>query len=103
MRPAAMATTGQWSVGTIECNDTVSRVRRLRNSRIGGRAPAHQHRDEAGGQDHRSDRVHCGHLRAMLIASQVVEGFDAQHARLYASLLTIGYMISRLANSGSRD
>jgi hypothetical protein len=41
---------------------------------------------------------------AMLIASQIVEGFDAQHAWLYASLLTIGYMISRgLAKSGSRD
>ena len=41
---------------------------------------------------------------AMLIASQLVDGFDAQHAWLYASLLTIGYMISRgLAKSGSRD
>jgi hypothetical protein len=41
---------------------------------------------------------------AMLIASQIVAGFDAQHAWLYASLLTIGYMISRgLAKSGSRD
>ena len=40
----------------------------------------------------------------MLIASQLVDGFDAQHAWLYASLLTIGYMISRgLAKSGSRD
>jgi hypothetical protein len=41
---------------------------------------------------------------AMLIASQIVDGFDAQHAWFYASLLTIGYMISRgLAKSGSRD
>jgi hypothetical protein len=41
---------------------------------------------------------------AMLIAAQIVDGFDAQHAWLYASLLTIGYMISRgLAKSGSRD
>jgi hypothetical protein len=41
---------------------------------------------------------------AMLIASQIVEGFDAEHAWLYASLLTIGYMISRgLAKAGSRD
>jgi hypothetical protein len=41
---------------------------------------------------------------AMLIASQLVDGFDAQHAWLYASLLTIGYMISRgLAKSGSRE
>src|SRR3954463_3887243 len=41
---------------------------------------------------------------AMLIASQIVDGFDAQHAWLYTSLLTIGYMISRgLAKSGSRD
>ena len=41
---------------------------------------------------------------AMLIASQIVDGFDAQHAWLYASLLTIGYMISRgLAKSGSRE
>jgi hypothetical protein len=41
---------------------------------------------------------------AMLVASQIVDGFDAQHAWFYASLLTIGYMISRgLAKSGSRD
>jgi phosphatidylserine decarboxylase len=41
---------------------------------------------------------------AMLIASQIVDSFDAQHAWLYASLLTIGYMVSRgLAKSGSRD
>jgi hypothetical protein len=41
---------------------------------------------------------------AVLIASQIVEGFDAQDAWLYVSLLTIGYMISRgLAKSGSRD
>ena len=41
---------------------------------------------------------------AMLIASQIVDGFDAQHAWFYASLLTIGYMISRgLAKAGSRD
>ncbi|MGY2703844.1 hypothetical protein ACVW2K_003428 [Nocardioides sp. HB32] len=41
---------------------------------------------------------------AMLIASQIADNFDAQHAWFYASLLTIGYMISRgLAKSGSRD
>jgi len=41
---------------------------------------------------------------AMLIASQIVDGFDAQHAWFYTSLLTIGYMVSRgLAKSGSRD
>jgi hypothetical protein len=41
---------------------------------------------------------------AMLVASQIVDGFDAQHAWLYATLLTIGYMVSRgLAKSGSRD
>jgi hypothetical protein len=41
---------------------------------------------------------------AMLIASQIVDGFDAQHAWMYASILTVGYMISRgLAKSGSRD
>jgi hypothetical protein len=41
---------------------------------------------------------------AMLIASQIIDGFDAQHAWFYASLLTIGYMLSRgLAKSGSRD
>jgi hypothetical protein len=37
-------------------------------------------------------------------ASQIVDGFDAQHAWLYVSMLTIGYMLSRgLAKSGSRD
>ena len=41
---------------------------------------------------------------AMMIASQVVDGFDAQHAWFYLTLLTIGYMVSRgLAKSGSRD
>jgi hypothetical protein len=41
---------------------------------------------------------------AMLIASQIVDGFDAQHAWFYLTLLTMGYMISRgLAKSGSRD
>jgi hypothetical protein len=41
---------------------------------------------------------------AVLIASQIVDDFDAQHAWLYASMLTIGYMISRgLAKSGSRQ
>jgi hypothetical protein len=41
---------------------------------------------------------------AMLIAANIVKGFDAQHAWLYASMLTVGYMISRgLAKSGSRD
>src|SRR3954463_9522150 len=41
---------------------------------------------------------------AMLIASQIVDGFDAEQAWLYASLLTIGYMVSRgLAKSGNRD
>jgi hypothetical protein len=41
---------------------------------------------------------------AVLIAAQIVDGFDATHAWLYASLLTIGYMVSRgLAKSGSRD
>ncbi|HEU5038617.1 MAG TPA: hypothetical protein VFT70_16545 [Nocardioides sp.] len=41
---------------------------------------------------------------AVLIASQIVDDFDAQHAWFYATLLTIGYMISRgLAKSGSRD
>jgi hypothetical protein len=41
---------------------------------------------------------------AMLIAAQIVDGFDAQHAWFYLTLLTIGYMVSRgLAKSGSRD
>src|SRR5215203_535761 len=43
-------------------------------------------------------------LVAMLIASQIADNFDAQHAWFYATLLTIGYMVSRgLAKSGSRD
>jgi hypothetical protein len=41
---------------------------------------------------------------AMMVASQIVDGFDAQHAWFYLTLLTIGYMVSRgLAKSGSRD
>jgi hypothetical protein len=49
-------------------------------------------------------------LIAMFIASAVVDngddgqGFGAQDVWLYATLLTIGYMISRgLAKSGSRE
>src|SRR5215218_1280509 len=39
---------------------------------------------------------------ATLIAAQIVDGFDAQHAWFYVTLLTIGYMVSRgLAKSGS--
>jgi hypothetical protein len=49
-------------------------------------------------------------LVAMFIASAMVDngedgqGFGADHVWLYATLLTIGYMISRgLAKSGSRE
>ena len=53
--------------------------------------------------------AYIGLLVAMLIAAAVVDetnagGFGAQQAWLYATLLTIGYMVSRgLAKSGSRD
>jgi hypothetical protein len=41
---------------------------------------------------------------ALLIASQIADNFDAQHAWFYTALLTIGYMVSRgLAKSGSRE
>jgi hypothetical protein len=48
-------------------------------------------------------------LAGILIAALVVDndganGFGAQKAWLYATILTVGYMISRgLAKSGSRD
>ena len=49
-------------------------------------------------------------VAGVLIASLVTDrnddgqGFDAQHAWLYVTLLSIGYMISRgLAKSGSRE
>jgi hypothetical protein len=49
-------------------------------------------------------------LVSMFIASAVVDngddgqGFGADHVWLYATLLTIGYMVSRgLAKSGSRE
>ena len=53
--------------------------------------------------------AYIGLLVAMLIAAAVVDetnagGFGAQQVWLYATLLTIGYMVSRgLAKSGSRD
>ena len=53
--------------------------------------------------------AYIGLLIAMLIAAAVVDetnagGFGAQQVWLYATLLTIGYMVSRgLAKSGSRD
>jgi hypothetical protein len=41
---------------------------------------------------------------AILIASLVVDGFNATEGWMYFTLLTIGYMISRgLAKSGSRE
>ena len=53
--------------------------------------------------------AYIGLLVAMLIAAAVVDetnagGFGAQQVWLYATLLTIGYMVSRgLAKAGSRD
>jgi hypothetical protein len=47
-----------------------------------------------------------GVLVASLVTDQGNDGqsFDAQHAWLYVTLLTVGYMISRgLAKSGSRE
>lgn len=41
---------------------------------------------------------------AVLIAAQVADDFDAQHAWGYVTALTIGYLLSRgLAKSGSRE
>jgi hypothetical protein len=43
-------------------------------------------------------------VAAVLIASQIVDGFEADRAWLYVTALAIGYMLSRgLAKSGSRD
>jgi hypothetical protein len=43
-------------------------------------------------------------LLSLLIAGIVADGFGADHVWLYATLLTIGYMVSRgLAKSGSHD
>ena len=43
-------------------------------------------------------------VAAVLIASLVVDGFNATEGWLFFTYLTIGYMISRgLAKSGSRD
>jgi hypothetical protein len=41
---------------------------------------------------------------AILIASYIVDGFNATEGWMFFTFLTIGYMISRgLAKSGSRD
>jgi hypothetical protein len=43
-------------------------------------------------------------LAAVLIAAWISDNFDAQDAWLYATILTVGYMISRgLAKSGSME
>jgi hypothetical protein len=43
-------------------------------------------------------------VAAVLIASQIVDGFEADRAWLYVTALAVGYMLSRgLAKSGSRD
>ena len=53
--------------------------------------------------------AYIGLLVALLIAAAMVDetdagGFGAQQVWLYATLLTVGYMVSRgLAKSGSRD
>ena len=53
--------------------------------------------------------AYIGLLVALLIAAAVVDetdagGFGAQQVWLYATVLTVGYMVSRgLAKSGSRD
>jgi len=53
--------------------------------------------------------AYLGVLVAILIAAAVIDesdagGFGARQAWLYATILTVGYMVSRgLAKSGSRD
>jgi len=53
--------------------------------------------------------AYLGLLAALIIAGAVVDqsdagGFGAKQVWLYATILTVGYMISRgLAKSGSRD
>ena len=53
--------------------------------------------------------VYLGMLAALLIAAAIVDeansgGYGARQAWLYATILTVGYMVSRgLAKSGSRD
>ena len=43
-------------------------------------------------------------IAAMLVDESDADGFGAQQAWLYVTLLTVGYMVSRgLAKSGSRD
>jgi hypothetical protein len=70
---------------------------------------SHLHRDE--GRDQTTEFItYVVILIAMFLASAVVDsnedgqGFGAVQVWLYATLLTIGYMISRgLAKSGSRE
>ena len=48
--------------------------------------------------------VYLAAAAAILIASLVVDGFNATEGWMFFTFLTIGYMISRgLAKSGSRD
>ena len=48
--------------------------------------------------------VYLGAVAAILIASLVVDGFNATEGWMFFTFLSIGYMISRgLAKSGSRE
>ena len=48
--------------------------------------------------------VYLAAAAAILIASLIVDGFNATEGWMFFTFLTIGYMVSRgLANSGSRE
>jgi len=48
--------------------------------------------------------AYVGVMAAVLVAGAIVDGFGAKTVWLYATILTIGYMVSRgLAKSGSHE
>ena len=60
-----------------------------------------QHRAEAGGIDFNHDGVPESKY---VDQNQDGQGFGADHAWLYVTILTVGYMVSRgLAKAGSRE
>ena len=86
-----------------------------------GAAGTHRTGAETGGRRRRVDRsfartetksafqttemiAYVAVLAAVLIAGAVADGFGARSIWLYATILTVGYMISRgLAKSGSHE
>jgi hypothetical protein len=68
------------------------------------RAPTHESTETKASTKTSEFFVYLAAAAAILIASLVVDGFNATEGWMFFTFLSIGYMISRgLAKSGSRE